>query len=1525
MKNYLLYIACSLMSIHITMAQQTQKTVQEYEKNYVHTDRSLYFPGETIWFKTYITDEYQGVTSLSDIAYARLVAPDGSIADKKVYAVENGFSYGDFYIEDNWVGGIYTLEFYTSWCKNFGENAIFKKKLTVQKVVTPNLLMDLDFKKKSYGPGANVSLTVQLKNLKEEALTNTNATYTVLIDGVKKQTTQIYSNDKGVLNIEFNLPASLSTNDVLINVKVPYKGSVEAISRNVPVTLDTIDLQLLPEGGVLLANYKNTVAFKAVNVYGKPADVKGIIKNSAGTTVASFESFHDGMGSFQFMPKSNEKYTAHITYPFISYRSYKLPKTQKEGLKIALKKQDKETIYLTVLSSHKDRARITLSDVKKELYCDNLRLVKGENQIAIPSKNFPKGITTVTLKNNNYISERLVFVNHHHQLDVQIELSKENYKPREKTEVTITTTYNGKPVASNLSVAVVDNALLSFADDKQDNIQSYLLLSSELKGTIHEPSFYMDPKEKKAQKAIDFLMLTHGWRSYLKKKAPSFTRATYPLERLAIESGVIKNKDGQAVKANLLLFQDDTNKILRFKTNENGVYRFKTAPHKKYTLIAYNEAGDPLTIHKNVAPVRKFTANDNFKSNSKNKSVTTKNILRKKNVKVKAGEKAKGSINLSLEKDNSTLNEVVITGMGISKEKKALGYTVATISAKSIANEANLSNLLMGKAAGVQVTAANGVTGSNQKVSIRGVSSLQGTSEFLYIIDGVPMERGLLGSENNLNLDPSNIQSITIIKGLAATTLYGSSGQNGVISISLHKPLWNSRNRHQITNPKRYLNYAVAYINSYSGPAFSFQKKFYTPIYENIESDREKTDFRTTVYWNPIIQTNAKGKATFSFYNNESNSSFKITAAGVGYNGLIGSKEIVYATIDPLTINYKLPAYMSINDEVTVQVTLTNNSDKEIQGQLNLILPSEIESSQKAMDVRIPAKGFINQKIIVHPKVKTKEGAITINWLSPQGNQTISKKTSIIDPNFPMSTSISGDKTQQFQVTLPPWQKGTLEAQFNIYTDVVGEVMDGVASLISKPYGCFEQTSSSTYPNVMILKYLKETGKANPEIENKALKFIDEGYKRLISFETSEGGFEWFGHTPPHETLTAFGILEFTEMKEVYNKVDQKMIDRTVAWLLNRRDGKGGFHKSKKGYDSFAGSPTDVANAYIVYALSEAGIKENYEKEYEHAKKEAIQSKDSYKIGLLACAAKNLGQIEDFKELINLLKQNISKHDIKELPVKNTITRSYGNDKQTETLAFNILALLKDTDQDTVLIVKLVEELLSNRKNGRFGATQATAMALKALIEYTKDSNKKTLENGLNIQLSINGSVYQNKIKQTANGKLMIKGLSKHLKQGENSVEILFNNKTTSLPYSLNINWMSAMPDSSQESYVKMECSLDEKTTLGNTVRLTTHVKNVKAQNLGMVTAIIGIPSGASVQPWQLKQLMEEQKIAYYEIFENYLVFYWRSFNSQEKKTIHLDLKTEISGSYQAPANCVYLYYGEELKQWTTGVQLTID
>ncbi|SDB66591.1 TonB-linked outer membrane protein, SusC/RagA family [Flavobacteriaceae bacterium MAR_2010_188] len=157
---------------------------------------------------------------------------------------------------------------------------------------------------------------------------------------------------------------------------------------------------------------------------------------------------------------------------------------------------------------------------------------------------------------------------------------------------------------------------------------------------------------------------------------------------------------------------------------------------------------------------------------------------------------ASNTINVTMEEDAAVLDEVIVTAQGIRREKKALGYAVSEVASEDIEQrpESDVARVLSGKASGVDITSQNGTSGSATNVVIRGYTSINGSNQALFVVDGVPFSSatnsqgsfvdGNVGSSRFLDIDPNNIESINVLKGLAAATLYGADGRNGVILIT---------------------------------------------------------------------------------------------------------------------------------------------------------------------------------------------------------------------------------------------------------------------------------------------------------------------------------------------------------------------------------------------------------------------------------------------------------------------------------------------------------------------------------------------------------------------------------------------------------------------------------------------------------------------------------------------------------------------------------------------------------------------
>ncbi len=1517
-----------------TLGERLKQALDKYnstlpgEKIYLHLDKPFYKPGDDIWFKAYLLESRTHYPSaISDVAYVELINPKGNVEKKLTLPVNRGITTGDFQISESMPGGIYKVRAYTNWMKNEGGTHVFEREVQVQKVVFPRLLLKLEFEREAYGSGDNVAASLNLRTLEDAPLGNYGFSAEILIGGAKVKELTGKTNSAGDATIAFTLPEKLKTNDGLVNVLIYYEGNRESISRSIPIVLNHIDLQFFPEGGDLVQSAKTRVAFKALDEFGEPADVEGIIYSENNREIVRFSSYHDGMGTFNLLPGKGTYY-AKITRPEGIEKQYPLPGVAKNGYVLNLESKDAESIKLRLVSPRNENVLI-VGQVRGNMMFKKTTRANREGVIVdVQTKSFANGIMQLTLFDKYDIPrcERMVYLPSENNLDIKLSTDKKEYQPREKVELTVQTLDSDSiPVPANVSLAVVNDKVVSFANDKQDNILSWFLMSSELKGEIHEPSFYYDTSEAKADSAIDLIMLTHGWRRFKWEELlkQEFKVNFYPEKATNVTGRIVNSKTNQAVMANVTLLEIDNNqRAAQLTTKDDGSFVFQNVnPFAMLKILAkapgIRSENLRILIDNNPAPSLGAIQPDNTQPFL---PVLIKEQPQELEKGVERKFKQEQNINAILEPDMNELEEVVVLGYGIQRKKDLTG-AVTVVNAKDIGGLQDVEQALGGRAAGVQVINHAPGIGEAANVRIRGVGAID-SNEPLYVVDGVPVNNLPDSKLSPIGyLSPEEIESIQILKDAAATGLYGNKASNGVIVITTK----NNKNHNGFSKTRKSpkFRYQVADVPVKS---FSRVREFYSPEYSTKEKVEERNDFRTTVYWNPEVKTDKNGKATVSFYNNDEISTFRVTSEGIGPNGMIGRSEHTYFTQLPFTIDAKIPPYLCFGDTIKIQAVFKNNTPEKITGHLKVDLPENIRPLEKFPDeMTIPGKSAITVPVTGFVKNIRGKGKLRIAFKSRGLKDAVVNEVDVQPKGFPVEASVSGnetDKTYTFNISDP--LEGSVKAKFSAFPDVSSNLMAGIESILREPYGCFEQTSSSTYPNVMVLQYLKETGTNDPKIYKRASGLIDKGYKRLISFETTEKGYEWFGYSPAHESLTAYGLMEFTDMSEVYDKVDKKMIERTITYLMKRRDGSGNFKQNSKALDSFGRASQKVTNAYIVYALTEAGVMD-IQKEFNRAYEEAVSSKDAYRASLMAGACFNLKKNEKGEKLLDIVRAALKKGDFEALNIEHSITRSYGKSLQVETASVYLLALLKSPNKKIRELAEVAGYIMNSRCNGGFGSTQATVLALKSLTEFAKYS--KHTESSGTIKVYVNNLLAAEKSYEPGHkGEIVLGKLENYLVAGENIVRVLYDETEDALPYTLDFSWTSLTPNSSGKCVVDLSTKIASgKVKIGETVRLTAQLKNKTSIGQPMTMAIIGIPSGLGLQPWQLKELQEKKVFDYYEVRQNYLVAYYRQMKPNEQRIIKLDLKAEVPGSYLAPASSAYLYYTNEFKDWEAGSAVEIN
>ena len=252
---------------------------------------------------------------------------------------------------------------------------------------------------------------------------------------------------------------------------------------------------------------------------------------------------------------------------------------------------------------------------------------------------------------------------------------------------------------------------------------------------------------------------------------------------------------------------------------------------------------------------------------------------------------------------------------------------------------------------------------------------------------------------------------------------------------------------------------------------------------------------------------------------------------------------------------------------------------------------------------------------------------ITVYAFGTEDSDAIGKSIEVRPNGSPQFITYNGRMTNSVRhdVSFPKAaSRGADKLLVKIYPGLFSQVVEGLDAILRMPYGCFEQTSSTTYPNVLALQYMKLTGKTTPAIEMKAKEYINLGYQRLLTFEIDGGGFQVFGKPPATRILSAYGLLEFTDMSQVH-PIDPYVIGRTQSWLMSQMQQDGSW-KPDKNY-AHAEMWRSIQNnevlstAYVALALAQTGMKKPIagNQELPHSRTPA-KSKDAYTLSILCNA-----------------------------------------------------------------------------------------------------------------------------------------------------------------------------------------------------------------------------------------------------------------------------------------------------------------
>jgi hypothetical protein len=486
-------------------------------RTYLQTDKPLYQPGETVWFRADLRASRTLAGGAPVGVTLQLISPRGQVIATKRALVQNGVARNDFALASDLDGGEYTIQLTSD-----RDGAADRRKIIVNTYEAPRLMKTLELLRKAYGEGDPVAAAIEIKRTTGEPFAHRPLTAVVAIDDAEVARIALTSDAEGKALARFTLPAKLARGDGFLTILAEDGGVTESIQKRIPIVMKTLALQVFPEGGDLVEGLASRVYFAARTMIGKPADLEGRLVDDRGRLVAELGSIHDGMGRFELLPEAGRRYHVEVTRPAGIVTQVELPAARPDGCvlrSLASRNPDRLRVAATCKTARRLEIEATLRDHRVAGGAFDAPAARPA-VVELPIARTDQGAVRVTVFSDHQVplAERLVYHGRGADLKIALSTDKTTYAPREPVKLHVhATDAAGRPVQASLGLAVVDDTVLSFADDKTARILAHLYLEPELGATaadpIEEPNFYFSDKPEAAA-AMDALLATRGYRRF---------------------------------------------------------------------------------------------------------------------------------------------------------------------------------------------------------------------------------------------------------------------------------------------------------------------------------------------------------------------------------------------------------------------------------------------------------------------------------------------------------------------------------------------------------------------------------------------------------------------------------------------------------------------------------------------------------------------------------------------------------------------------------------------------------------------------------------------------------------------------------------------------------------------------------------------------------------------------------------------------------------------------------------------------
>ncbi len=695
--------------------------------------------------------------------------------------------------------------------------------------------------------------------------------------------------------------------------------------------------------------------------------------------------------------------------------------------------------------------------------------------------------------------------------------------------------------------------------------------------------------------------------------------------------------------------------------------------------------------------------------------------------------------------------------------------------------------------------------------------------------------------------------------------------------------------------------------------------------------------FPEALYINPEIITDANGNADISIPIADSITTWRMAMLASTQSGALGTGTSSIKVFQDFFVDLDLPVTLTQGDCVTIPIAIYNYSGKP--GNVSLKLTPEDwfsldnDAADKSLSVESGRVGGSQFSVTAKRIGKYK---LTLAAQMGSHQDIVVREIEVVPNGREQNVVFNGrlENSAQHDLHFPANSIPDATSIFvRLYPGPLSQVIEGMDGILRMPNGCFEQTSSSTYPNVLALDYMKRTKKLTPEVHAKAEGYIANGYQRLLTFEVPGGGFSWFGQAPANKILTAYGLMEFNDMSKV-SDVDPRLISRTGDWLARQQQPDGSWKPDSnfinEGATNRYNSNVLRITAYIAWSLANTGYQgPAVEKAKRYIESHNDSKPDTYTLAIIANFAADYGKDRDFTRgsMQALLDARTEKDDQVSWTADETGVYSTGASAAIETTGLATQALLK-WGQASETVRKALNFISSKKQaGGNWGTTQATIMALRSLLLASQMSASDVRGS---LEVTLNGKPVETLKLTPENNDLLHQFVLKNIDaQQANNVQLKFEG-SGGLAYQVVGRYFTPWEEKPAAEPLSIDVAYDRtKLAQNDIVTATTTIRNNLPKTANMVMVDLGIPPGFDLLTEDLQSMQEKAgnapgHLEKFSLTATQAILYFNALAPRETVTVKVRLRAKYPIRARTFQSRVYEYYDPDVNSTARPIQLEV-